>query len=286
MKRLCSILISLLALSLALSRPAASADFEELEVVNRPVNTSGLTGLIATTTPFTLPSGFLEIGVSTMSETSTVPKFTITEYPLSIAYGAARNMEIAVKGSYLYREEGSNPARKRGAGDTELLSKWNFLPQREGSSLPSLAAILAVFGLTGDPDNGLNRVHNWGARIGLSAGREIVWGDHVAGIYADAQLAVRDLNEVQYRDRYSIVNAGVLLPISKQHNLQIILEYSTVNGKRFDDIDGGDSSTITYGLRLVNERFNLTVGSQYIHKKLQGYDTSSRVVGTLSIKLL
>jgi hypothetical protein len=35
---------------------------EELEIVNRPVNTSGLTGLLMTTSPYTLAPGTVEIG--------------------------------------------------------------------------------------------------------------------------------------------------------------------------------------------------------------------------------
>lgn len=260
------------------------ADTEELDMVNRPVNTIGLTGLIVTTTPFTLPRGDFEIAASVLSETSSVPDYTLTEYPLSMTYGISKDMEIALRGSFLYREEYSATIKKRGGGDAWLSYKWNFLPQNENSALPAGALILSFMGITGDVKDGFNMVHDWGARIGITLGREIAWEDHVVGVYADAQLAVQDLNARQYRDEYAVANAGFLLPISKQRNLQILMEYTIVSGKRFVNVDGFDSSTFTYGLRMVSERFNLTVGDQFIHKKLEGYENSGRIIGTFSAK--
>ncbi len=257
---------------------------EELDIVNRPVNTLGLTGLIITSSPFTLSTGGVEIGGASMTETSTLPDYTITEYPVSITVGIARNMEIALRGSYLYREKGTNTARERGAGDTELSYKWNFSPQAEYSVVPAVALLVTGIAQTGDKDKGLNRVHNWGGRIGVAAGTEISWEDHILGIYADIQVAVQDLSQNAYRDRYNLFNAGFLLPISKERNLQILLEYNVVNGKDSVNVDGGDYSTLTYGLRMVSERFNLTIGTQFLHKKYEGYDDSGRVIGMLSAK--
>lgn len=283
MKILPAVLVAVMTVLSAVT-VRADADFEELEMVNRPVNTIGLTGLITTTTPFTLPKGDFEIAASVMSETSSVPDYTLTEYPVSFTYGMSRDMEIALRGSFFSRSDGSTATKKRGAGDAWLSYKWNFLPQNENSVLPAGALILSFMGLTGDVKDGFNMVHDWGARIGLSFGREIAWEDHVVGVYADAQLAVQDLNAQRYRDEYAVVNAGFLLPISKQRNLQILVEYNMVSGKRFVDVDGFDSSTLTYGLRLVSERFNLTVGDQFIRKKLEGYENSGRIIGTLSAK--
>lgn len=266
----------------AVSVPAGA---EDLEMVNRPVNPSGLTGLIATAIPFTLPRGTVEIGLSAMSETSSVPDFTLTEHPISLTYGLLQNLEIALRGSYIYREEDQNTARTRGAGDSEMALKWNFLPQIENNYFPATALILNAQGLTGDRDASMNRALNWGASAGLCIGREIIWEDHVFGIYADGKIVVEDLNHLKIRDRYGIVNAGILLPISKSHNLQIILEYSATSGKLYADLDGGDNSMVTYGLRMVSEGFNLTVGNQLIRKDIPDYETSGRVIGTMSIKL-
>lgn len=256
---------------------------QELEMLNRPVNTSGLTGLVVTTSPFTVPKGTLEIGVSALSERSAKPEFTLTEYPLTITIGIAENAEVSLKGSYLWYEEPIG-ARTRGGGDTELLAKWNFIRQDEPNQFPAISLFTTVQGLTGDSKNGFNRVHNWGAFLGLAIGGDIAWEDHILGLYADASVAVRDLNENAYRDRYGLYNVGIILPISKQRNLQLLVEHGGVGGKRYVNVDGGNSSTTTYGLRLVSESFNLTVGSQFIHKRLESFDNSGRVIGTLSMK--
>lgn len=277
------LIVLVLALAPAISAPAAA---EELDMVNRPVNSSGMTGLINTSIPFTLPRGSVEIGLSAMSETSAVPEFTITEHPVSVTFGLLENLEMGLRGSYLYREEGQDTARTRGSGDSELAIKWNFLPQNENTLYPAMALIMNGRGLTGDRDAGMNRVLNWGASAGLNIGREILWGEHLFGVYADGRIVVEDLNKQDMRDRYSIVNAGILLPISKAHNLQIILEYSSTSGKRYADlVDGGDSSMVTYGLRMVTERYNLTVGNQLIRKDIAGSDASGRVIGTISIRI-
>jgi len=41
---------------------------------------------------------------------------------------------------------------------------------------------------------------------------------------------------------------------------------------------------MTYGLRVVNERVNVTLGTQILRKNVAGYDNSDRVIGLLSIK--
>jgi hypothetical protein len=257
---------------------------QELEMINRPVNTSGLTGLLFTTTPFTLPSRSVELGVAVLSESSTIPKYTITELPVvTITTGIAYNMELGLKGSYFQiTEVGGNKAR--GAGDAELSYKWNFSPQKEDSPLPAVALILTGIAPTGNKDISLNEVHHWGARFGLAAGSEITWGAHALGIYADAKMVVHDLSDEQVRDRYGIINAGLLFPISKYRNLQMLLEYTVVSGKDRMTLEGGNYSAITSGLRLVSERFNLSIGTQFLRKQLTGYENSSRVVGMTSIK--
>jgi hypothetical protein len=63
----------------------------------------------------------------------------------------------------------------------------------------------------------------------------------------------------------------------------MFIEFSLVTGKD-DNLGGGDYTGLTYGLRLVTERFNLTIGSQSLHKKLEGYDNSGRLIGLMSVK--
>lgn len=81
-----------------------------------------------------------------------------------------------------------------------------------------------------------------------------------------------------------MANAGVLFPISKYRNLQMFFEYSIVHGKDFMTLSGDDYSSLNYGLRLISERLNITLGTQYLHKRSEMYDRVGRVGGTMSIK--
>jgi hypothetical protein len=257
---------------------------EDLEMINRPVNTAGLTGLLFTTMPFTLPTRSVEIGVAVLSENSSVPNYTITEFPVvTISTGIAKDMEVALRGSY-FQTTNISGNKNRGAGDTELSYKWNFWPQKEYSSLPAVALLATGIAPTADNNILQKEVIHWGVRFGFAAGSEIAWGDHVLGIYADAQMMVHDLSNDRAKDVYGIVNAGMLFPISKYRNLQLIIEYSIVNGKNKMTEEDGDYSAFTSGLRLVNERFNLSIGSQFLHKTLTGYENSNRIVGMASLK--
>jgi len=50
-------------------------------------------------------------------------------------------------------------------------------------------------------------------------------------------------------------------------------------------VEGGDYTAATYGLRLLSEQFNLTIGTQFLRKRTEGYGNSGRVVGLMSMKL-
>jgi hypothetical protein len=101
---------------------AVLAQAEELEIVNRPVNTSGLTGLLMTTSPYTLTPGTVEIGASILSENSIRPDYTITEYPLSATIGISSNSELAFRSSFFSISEGptGTTVASRKTGDIEL----------------------------------------------------------------------------------------------------------------------------------------------------------------------
>lgn len=277
-------LLFLLVMVLLLSTSASASPAEELELINRPVNMSGLTGLVFTTAPFTLPIRSLEVGVATLSENSTIPDFTVSELPvLSITAGIAQNMEMAVKSS-VFRMSMNQGETKKGTGDTELSYKWNFLPQTESSPYPAVALIVTGIAPTGDRDLNLGVVAHWGAKFGLSVGREITWGDHVLLACVDGQMVVHDSTDERFRDTYGVLNIGLLYPISKYRNLQVIAEYNLVNGiDKISDV-GGDYTALTFGLRLVSERFNLTIGSQFLRKRVEGFENASRVIGMASIK--
>jgi hypothetical protein len=260
---------------------------EEMEIVNRPVNTSGLTGLLITSSPFTLTPGTVEIGASIQSENSIRPDFTITEYPLSATIGISNSSELAFKSSYFTISEGPTGSNviTRKTGDIELSYKWTFMPKPETSLRP--AAALIVTGIMPTDDNSdrkTNSVTHWGMRLGISVGTEINWKDHVLGIYADGQVAGQDLTDNKLKDLYGIINAGLLFPISKYKNLQMLIEYSLITHKGMMTLSGRDYTALTYGLRLVTEQFNLTIGTQSLHKQIEGYDNSGRVIGLMSVK--
>ena len=274
-------------LFIALTFVYRSVSAEELMIVNRPVNTSGLTGLLFTTAPYTLNPGTVEVGASILYESSVKPDYTATEYPLSISIGMKHNSELAIRGSYYDLKEGptGTAVTERKTGDVEILYKWNFFPPSETSIRPAFSLIIAGnFPTENNADMKISAASHWGAMLGLSAGTEISWSDHVLGIYADANVKGQDPTEPRLRDIYGIYDAGLLFPISKYQNLQMLLEYTIVQGRQKTSLEGGDYSAFTYGLRLVGERFNLTMGAQFLHKKPDGYDNSEKIVGLMSMK--
>lgn len=266
--------------------PTALPAAEELDMINRPVNTSGLTGLIFTNSPFTLSSGVLEIGAMTISENSFIPDYTNTIYPLTTSYGFSDSMEMGIRAFYGSRDEANaTSGRLRGFGDLDLSFKWNFIKQSDTKPImPGMALILTGILPTGDRDMGMNRVVHWGGSAGLCLGREIILDDYVIGIYADGQITFQDVSDKRYRDSYKTTNAGVLLPISKHRNLQMLIEYNQIKGQKLLIPHGVDYSAVTYGLRLVSTTFNITIGSQLLHKSTYGYDNSSRIIAILSKK--
>jgi hypothetical protein len=260
---------------------------EELEIVNRPVNISGLTGLLITTSPYTLTPRTVEIGASILYENSIRPDYTSTEYAISATIGISNNSELGFRGSYVSISEGPTGSSvvTRKTGDLELSYKWTVIPQPEASIRPAVALIITGILPTDDnSDRKTSSISHWGMRLGISVGTEISWQEHILGIYADGQIAGQDLNNEQLKDVYQIYNAGMLFPISKYKNLQMFIEYSLITGKDLLTLTVGDYTGLTYGLRLVTDRFNLTIGSQSLHKKLEGYDNSGRVIGLISMK--
>ncbi len=260
---------------------------EEIDLVNRPVNSSGLTGLLFTTAPYTMAPGVVEIGAAVLSENSVVPDYTLTEYPLMVTTGISPHSELAVRFSYFDLKEGPTltAPTQRETGNIELSYKWNFLYQEEGSPNPSVSMIVTgIAPIENKGDTGLNDVTHWGMRLGISAGSEISWREHILAIYADIQLAGYDLTEKRLRDVHEILNAGLLFPISKYRNLQMFLEYTMVHGKDKITVDGGDYSAITYGLRMVSEKINVTLGTQFVRKEVEGFDNSNRIIGLVSVK--
>jgi hypothetical protein len=64
----------------------------------------------------------------------------------------------------------------------------------------------------------------------------------------------------------------------------MFFEYNRQNGKDVVTLLNEDFSGVTYGLRLVGERFNLTIGTQFVRKENESRDNSSRIIGITSVK--
>jgi hypothetical protein len=256
---------------------------EELEMINRPVNTEGMTGLLYTTAPYTLPRKTIEVGAGIITEKSHVPDYTVTGYPVVVSYGLTDDMEIALRASYM-RLDAANTTKSRAAGDTSVSYKWNVRKQQEYSIVPAVALFCTGIFPTGDRAGGTNTVDHWGARLGISVGSEIPIEDYTLGIYADGQITVQDLSDSELRDRNQIFNAGVLLPISKYRNLQMFIEYNALSGDDVSHQYETNYSAVTYGIRVVNARFNLSFGAQFVHRSVAGYEDSSRIISLASYK--
>lgn len=257
---------------------------QELEMINRPVNAFGLTGLLYTTSPYTLPAGIVEVGASIITERAYVPEYTVTSFPLTVSYGLNDTTEMAIRAIY-WKETQDQLTRLRGVGDTELSFKWNLLPQKEYSARPSIAVLVSGILPSGDREEGTNTVNHWGGRAGIAIGSEVPVEDYVLGIYGDVSVTVQDLSDETARDWYHTLDAGVLLPVSKYRNLQMFVEYNRQNGKDSVTLHSDDYSAFTYGLRVVNPWLNLTFGAQFIHKYVDSHDNASRVTGMISFKI-
>ena len=278
-------LIAWLLCLVLLGPHAAAAQEQELDVINRPVNVRGLTGFLVTTSPYTMPAGSFEISLGALSEQSNRPDFSLNQMPsLACTYGWSRVSELSFKTSYVHTSFGQE-RQARGAGDVDLSWKMNVYRPAESGSTPAVSVFFTgMLPLTNKSETSIGGVNHWGAKLGVSAGRELSWGEQVIAISADAQVILRDLNDDRFRDRYSEVNIGLLLPISKSRNLQVIAEYGIVNGVDKETVDMVDHTALAFGLRLVTEKFNMTIGSQFLRKRSEGYDDSSRIIGTTSLK--
>ncbi len=275
-------MLKLIIISLLVILPA-TASAEDLELINRPVNVHGLTGLLFTTSPFTVPAGDIELTALISEEKSDKPDYTIYELPsVSLTVGISPAMELALKGSYIH-DTGADGIKIRGAGNTELSYKWNFVQQAESSLMPALA--MTITGIAaGDDEINIGNVSHWGARAGLCTGKEIDWGDHVIGIFADGSIVVHDLNKENRRDRYGVYNAGLIIPISKYRNLQMMLEYTVVSGIDRPKTEFEDYSAVSTGIRLVTERINFSIGTQFLNKQTPGHETANKILGMAGIK--
>ncbi len=280
---------------LAFAHTAFSADWGYLRkeaddptlMVNRPVNIQGLTGLIVANSAYTQPKGGFTIGLSGLGENSSTPNYSIAQGIFTATYGASDRIEVGLRAKMIVEGLGSSSQRQTGAGDTDLLVKWRVTSQTD--ELPAVALGVGLILPTGDRDKGFSEAKHEGIRLMLIGAHEKEMpGGIVLGFYADGQVVLIDQLERRtgnpYNDRYGIVNAGILVPLTESNQLQVILEYNLVTGKSVLTLGEEDYTAITPGLRYVTPRFNFTAGVQFLNKNIGGYSNDERYIATISYR--
>jgi hypothetical protein len=257
---------------------------EVVRIVNHHSNIYGLTGLMVTTSAFTLAAKEVAAGVSVLSEKSDRPDYSVLQFPITATYGLTDFIEIGVRTKFIRTDPTAPSTSQSGLGDSELAVKWRLDTHDE--IVPELAVGLAGILPTGSDSKGLNEVKNWGMKVLAMATSETKLSEFsFLGLYLEAQAIF--LDKGSDRDRYAVINAGLLLPISKDNRLQGMLEYNTTFYKdktTNSDLLAVNQSGITPGLRYATETMNITAGAQILSKDKNGYDGTIRWIATYGYK--
>ena len=107
------------------------------------------------------------------------------------------------------------------------------------------------------------------------------------GLYLEAQAVFIDTfsdANARNEDRYGIINAGILLPISSDNRLQAMIELNETLDKKLwrTALAEGNQLGITPALRYVTDTLSFTAGAQLLSKDTNGYDDTIRWIGTFS----
>lgn len=272
---------------------AGSSDFDSGEtskddaskVINRPANLQGLTGLMFTNSAYTQPKGRIVAGLATIAENSSDPNFSIIQGFATITAGITDRIEIGIRGQGIATNLGSSNTRETGLGDTDVLVKWRI--SSEYDPWPAIALGLAYTFPTGDSAKGYNDVEDYGLRFMLigTAEKEMP-GDYFIGVYFEGQVVYKDklpwTDGKSYSEKYGIVNAGLLFPLTESRKLQAMFEYTTVVKKNIPTVNAMDSTGFMPGLRYVTEHVNISFGVQFYDREEAGFEDTLRYVGTLS----
>ena len=254
-------------------------------VVNRPVNVQGLTGLMLTNSAYTQPKGGMVIGLSGLAENSTDPDFSVVQGITTLTGGITDRIELGAKVKVISTNLGSSSSRETGAGDTDLLLKWRVSSQ--GETMPAIALGLAFTLPTGNKAKGLREVKQEGIRVMVigSSVKEMP-GDYFLGLYFEGQIVLIDQlrghASSPYADKYGIFNAGLLLPLTNDRQLQAIVEYSKVVKKDVVTLYDEDFSAWMPGLRYVTPELNISIGVQFLSRDQTNVENNERYVGTIS----
>jgi hypothetical protein len=227
------------------------------------------------------------IGLSATAENSAKPDFSIVQGIATITGGVSDRIELGLKTKVIATNIGRSETRKTGTGDTDLLFKWRV--SSDGEMMPAMAVGLACTLPTGETSKGLNEVKNEGIRIMVigTSEREMP-GDYVFGVYFEGQLVFIDQlqrpADSPYADRYGVINAGVLFPVTDDRRLQAIVEYNQVAKKDTVTLYDEDFIAVMPGLRYVTPTLNISLGIQFRVRDQAGAENDNRYVGTLSYK--
>jgi hypothetical protein len=111
-------------------------------------------------------------------------------------------------------------------------------------------------------------------------------GDYFIGIYFEGQIVQADRpkkdNSSEKPDKYGVINAGILFPLTASRSLQAILEYNSVVKKDNPSIYEQNYSAVMPGLRYVTENFNISLGVQFMDREDAAFKKDQRYIGTLS----
>ena len=254
-------------------------------VVNRPANVQGLTGLIITNSAYTQPKGRIVMGLATIAENSDEPDFSIIQGIATVTAGVTDRIEVGLRAQVVGTNFGSSETREIGAGDTDLLVKWRITTQ--GETLPSIALGLAVTLPTGDSKKGFQSVEHESTRfMVIGTSEQEMPGDYFIGIYFEGQIVNVDRLPEQdakpYSEKYGVINAGLLFPLTDDRSLQLVIEYNTVVKKDIPSVYEQNHSSVMPGLRYVTENLNISLGVQFMNREDPAFKNDLRYIGTLS----
>jgi hypothetical protein len=254
-------------------------------VINRPANLQGLTGLIFTNSAYTQPKGRIVVGLASIGENSSDPNFSIAQGFATITAGITDRIEIGIRAQAIATNLGSSQTRETGLGDTDVLVKWRI--SSEYDPWPAIALGIAYTFPTGDSANGYNDVEDYGLRfMVIGTAEKEMPGDYFIGVYFEGQVVYKDkfpwTDGKSYSEKYGVVNAGLLFPLTESRKLQAMLEYTTVVKKNIPTVNAMDSTGLMPGLRYVTEHANISVGVQFYDREEAGFEDTLRYVGTLS----
>ena len=254
-------------------------------VVNRPVNVQGLTGLIITNSAYTQRKGRIVAGLASIAENSDSPDFSILQGIATITAGITDRIEVGIRAQAFGTNLGSSATREVGVGDTDFLIKWRATSQ--GETLPAIALGLGYTLGTGNSDKGLSGVEHQSARLLVIGTSETEMpGDYFIGIYFEGQLVYSDRvlwsSPPSSSEKYGVINAGLLLPLSEDRRMQVLLEYNGVFKKDIPTVYEQNSQSFMPGLRYVTPNLNISVGVQFYDREDENAPDNVRYIGTLS----